>query len=585
MRFLGRMITIFLAISGAVGFLLTAGAIGFAVFLSAPPSLPKKGVLKLDLDRPVGTASTHPFSALMGKVDSYDLNTLITAIDRAAADPRITALTATVNAPSMALASVQEVREAVIRFRHSGKPAIVFSESFGDGENGTLAYYLASAFGEIWLQPSGTLTLNGFAAEAPFIHDFLEKIGIKGEFSGRHEYKGAIETFTRSSMSDEQRANVERLLQSWTEQVVRDIVVSRKVEAETVHRMIAASPALAPEGLRSGLVDSLGYGGDAFKAVLADKPILLEADRYAAAIEREAGEKERTSVALIRAEGEIVAGESRSFSVQGRRPLLGSHTIARALLDAGDDPDVKAVIFYIDSPGGSYVASDTIHDAVSRVMAAGKPVIAVMGGSAASGGYFSVMGATKVVAQPGTVTGSIGVFGGKFSLAELWSKLGVSWDGVQVGESAGRWSPNRDFSAAEWAKLNVMLDAIYADFTQKAATDRNLSPEQIDQAARGRIWSGEDALELGLIDHLGGLMSAQRILKKELNLSDDTALDIRLFPAPKSRMQQLLEMSQGNFAASLPIDDRLMQAFFKVFGPLLESDAGPMTKASLPEWR
>lgn len=581
MHFLWRLIVGTLAFFGLVGLIASGVWIWFST--TSQISLAEKNVLWIDFNQPIGQTDGPLLS--FGNKDGYDLYTLVEVIEKAAADPRVTALIASLGSPTMSLATAQEIREAVASFRATGKPAVLFAESFGEGSNGTVAYYLAAAFGDIWLQPSGELNLNGFTVESPFLKVFFDHLGIKPEFGRRYEYKGAVETFIRDSMSNEQKENLKAVLEAWTNQVTRDVAADRMLPPENIRRMIAEAPLLASEALQEGLVDSLGYRDEAMQSVTGASNALVDVKTYLSAWKNEGDAA--VAVALIQAEGEIISGESRSFPNHVYRPWLGSETVSRALNDAADDPDIQGILLYIDSPGGSYVASDTIHHAVARVVGRGKPVIAVMGGYAASGGYFSVMGATRLVAHPGTLTGSIGVFAGKFSLAGMWEKLGVVWDGVGSENASRLWGNNRDFTADEWRKLNKTLDAVYADFTNKVMENRGLTMEQVDQLARGRIWSGDVAQQNGLVDQLGGFVAARRLLRRELNMPETTRLDVRSFPPPKPLLQRVLEMSEGDFfLASLGVEDRILVDILRTVAPLLRAADGQLrTQAPLFEIR
>jgi len=549
MRRLGRVLVILLAVTG----FLTLSGIGLtglvAYRLASGGSVttpPDRGVVSLDLESRFRSAPDgDPMAALSGE-HSYVLRQVIDAIDAAATDHRVVGLFATLGHASLGLADGQELRDAITRFRASGKPAVLFAETLGDGGVGTLDYYLASAFGQVWLQPSGDVGLTGLAAESPFLKGTLDLLGIKTQFFARHEYKSAIETFTQSSYSAAHRETLGRLLDSWTGQIVAGISSGRKLPVEKVQGLIGKGPYLPPEALSAGLIDRVGYRDEAWSAVAGSGDSAAEEIDIADYVSR-LPPPHGVKVALITGLGAIHRGESSpGFDDDGG---FGAATIAQAFRDAVEDESVKAILFRIDSPGGSYTASDTIWHEVKLARAAGKPVVVSMGNVAASGGYFVAMGADRVLAQPGTLTGSIGVFTGKVVLDEFWRKLGVSWDEMHRGDNAGMWSMNHPFPPEAQARIDAMLDAIYADFTGKAVEGRAIPAEKIDQLARGRVWSGADARTNGLVDDLGGWHEAVAAVRELAQVKPEQSVELVEFPQPRKPWEVLAEAVSGGSVA------------------------------------
>ncbi|MBC7950452.1 MAG: signal peptide peptidase SppA [Rhodospirillaceae bacterium] len=566
MRRFGRIIVATLAVVGLL--FITGIGLGIwgalALHDKVEPALPKRMVLGLDLENEFKDApSSDPFAAFSGN-DVYVLRKVVEGIDRAAKDEHVVGLYATIGHTKMGMARAQEVRDAVMRFRASGKPAVLFAETLGEFGNGTVEYYLASAFGQVWLQPSGDVGLTGFMAETPFLRGTLDLLGIQPQFAGRKEYKTAIETFTEKKFTPANAETLNGLLDAWSGQVVAGVAEGRKMPADKVRALYGKGPFLAAEALSSGLVDKLGYHDEAWAAAAGDgpKPKHLDVAEYGARAPKGSG----TMVALITGEGAIQRGESSGpLSEDG----FGSDTVAKALRDAVDNSDVKAILFRVDSPGGSYVASDTIWHEVRRARAAGKPVVVSMGNLAASGGYFVAMGADRIVAQPGTITGSIGVFTGKMVLADFWPKLGVSWDEVHRGDNAPMWSANRPFSPEAWERVNVMLDRIYADFTTKAADGRKMAVDKLEPMARGRVWSGAEAKSMGLVDALGGYDVAQAQLREVLKLAPDAALDLVAFPEPKKPWEVLAKMMSSG-SGGMAEETRALARMARVLAPVAE---------------
>lgn len=542
MRRLGRILLGFLAVTGLVALTLIGLSIWAVTRIqeAVEPALPQRMVLAVDLDAEFRESPhSDPLARLRGdKV--YVMRRVVAAIDHAATDERVVGLFGTLGQVELGMAAAQEIRDAVTRFRASGKPAVLFAETIGEFGNGTVDYYLASSFGEVWLQPSGDVGLTGFLVESPFLKGTLDLLGIDTQFVARHEYKGAIEVLTEKGFTPEHRETVGGLLDSWMTQVVEGVAAARNLPPEAVRALIGNGPLLPNEALSAGLVDRLGYHDEAWAAAnaQAQRPDRVDVADYARSLPTGNGPR----VALITGTGAIQRGESGSpFGADG----FGSHDVAEAFRDAIDDPRIRAILFRVDSPGGSYVASDTVWHEVRRARAAGKPVVVSMAGMAASGGYFVSMAADRVVAQPGTVTGSIGVFSGKVVLEEFWDKIGVSWDELHRGDNATMFSLNRPFSEQEWNRMNILVDRIYEDFTTKAALGRNIDPKRMDQLARGRIWSGADAHRLGLVDRLGGFDVAVAELSGLLELAPDESIDLRVLPEEREPWQVLAGMLGG----------------------------------------
>lgn len=577
MRRIGRILVTFLAVSGFVFLGLAGLGIWAAVHMAGGDGkdIPDRAVLSLDLDaRFRDTPESNPLAQLSGE-RSYGLRRAVEAVDRAAADKRVTGLFATLGHSGLGLAGRQDLRDAVTRFRASGKPAVLFAETLGEGGSGTLDYYLASAFSQVWLQPSGDVGLTGLWVESPFIKGTLDLLGIKAQFSGRHEYKSAIDMFTETGFTPAHRENLGRLLDSWSEQIVAGIVAGRGLPEARVRELMGKGPFLAGEALAAKLVDKVGYRDQAWDALVgigADRAEEIDLADYADHLDHPRG----TKVALISGIGAIHRGESH-HGLDGDGDF-GAQTVAEAFRDAVDDDKVKAILFRVNSPGGSYTASDTVHHEVSRARAAGKPVVVSMGDYAASGGYFVSMGADRIIAAPGTITGSIGVFTGKVVLDEFWKKLGISWDEMHRGDNAGMWSANQPFSPQAKARIDALLDHIYADFTGKASEARGMDGARMDKLARGRVWTGADAKESGLVDGLGGWSEALAQLRQVAGLKADEPLTLVEFPRPRKPWEVLADGLGGEAVAERRILARLE--------PLLNALApAPRAQLRAPELR
>lgn len=487
-------------------------------------------ILELDLTEGViETRPPDPLSAVMTR-HQPTITDLLAGLRAARNDDRVKALVVKVGGKAIGLGVVQELREAISRFRSSGKPTWAWAETFGEFSAGNVPYYLATAFETIYLQPSGDVGLTGLAVERVFLRGALDKLGVTMEIGARHEYKSAAEQLTETGFSGPAREATERIAESVTGQLAEAIADRRKTSPEEANRLINEGPYLAEQALAAGLVDALGYRDEVYAALrkqVGNDPVLLYLGRYQRSRELANRAKQLTAprpqvVALIQATGAIRRGRS------GRSPLtgtaMGSDSITAALRAAMADPHVRAVVLRVNSPGGSYVASDSIWREVVRARNAGKPVVVSMSDVAASGGYFISMAADAIVAQPGTVTGSIGVISGKPVLGAMLGKAGVSTDSVVLGEHAAMFSTAKPFSTEEWQIVDAWLDHIYADFTGKVAAGRGLSAERVHDLARGRVWTGADAHERHLVDELGGLEVAAGIARRRAGLPDTAPL-------------------------------------------------------------
>ncbi|MBB6170386.1 protease-4 [Nocardiopsis mwathae] len=507
-------------------------------------------VLELDLTEGVtDEVPADPIGRILTK-RRQRLTDLVEGIRRGALDPRVKALIARVDGRPLGFAQVQELRNAVRAFRGAGKPAVAWSESFGELAPGTVPYYLAAAFDEIALLPTGTVGLTGLSIRSTFVRDAIDKLGVQYEGGARHEYKNAVNMFTEREFTEPHREATGRIVESLSDQVVEGVAAGRGMTPERVRELVGRGPFLASEAQAHGLVDRLAYRDEVIDDLLgrfapegaadpqgtgADgdgRPTLQFVTRYQhrqAMAERVPAVRRDEFIALIHASGTVETGRSRR-SPLGGGTSMGSDTIAAAFRAARRNPQVRAVVFRVDSRGGSPVASDVIRREAELTSESGTPVIATMGDVAGSGGYYVALGADAIVAHPGTLTGSIGVFVGKPVLKGLMDRVGISTDAIDGGEHSGMFTPDRPFTESEWERVNTLLDAIYDDFTAKVAEARGLSRDQVHEVARGRVWTGQDAHERGLVDELGGLDAAVRLARAKAGLPSTAPL--RLFPQP-----------------------------------------------------
>ncbi|HXP21437.1 MAG TPA: signal peptide peptidase SppA [Streptosporangiaceae bacterium] len=514
-------------------------------------------ILELDLTEGILEARpSDPLSAVLSRHHAA-IADVVTGLRQARADDRVKALVVKVGGRPIGLGMVQELRAAVKRFREAGKLTVAWAESFGEFSTGNVPYYLATAFETIYLQPSGDLGLTGLAVERVFLRGALDKLGVTFDVGARYEYKSAAEQLTERGFSGPAREATERMTKSVTEQLTQAIAERGQISAEAAVSLINSGPFLADQARAAGLVDALGYRDEVYAWVrkrAGAGATLLYLSRYQRSRELLHRAKRMTaprqqSVALIHATGAIRRGRS------GRSPMsgaaMGSDSVTATLRAAVADPRIQAILLRVNSPGGSYVASDSIWREVVRARNAGKPVVVSMSDVAASGGYYISMAADAIVAQPGTVTGSIGVVFGKPALGEMLGKAGVTTDSVVEGEHAAMFSTTHPFTDAEWVLVNNWLDHVYADFTGKVAAGRGLSAKRVHELARGRVWTGADALECGLIDEIGGLEDAAAIARRRAGLPDSAPLDP--FPGvnPLDRLRPALSSEDRRAAAAI----------------------------------
>jgi protease-4 len=419
------------------------------------------------------------------------------------------------------------------------------------------------------MQPSGTVGLIGFASNATFLRDALDKAGIEAEFVAKGEYKSAANLFTEGGFTDSHREAVTRMLESLQGQVWEAIAGSRDIDPGGLDALADRAPLLRDDAVASGLVDRIGFRDEAHARIAElvgveddspeSKPPRLNLVRYAGAsrprltppLPSVPGRKPKPSLAVVTLEGPIVNGRGgRQFLPIGSSSA-GGDTIAAALRTAAADDSVSAIVLRVESPGGSVTASETIWREVTRARDRGKPVVVSMGSVAASGGYYVAMNADAIVANPATITGSIGVITGKLVVRDLKERLGVASDAVRTNANADAWSIDTPFTPEQRAHREAEADLFYADFVERVAQGRNLTTEAVDAVARGRIWTGADALERGLVDELGGLRTAVRRAKILAGLDEDA--DVRIVSFPGSSLLDIVRpRASSQPAASLP---------------------------------
>ncbi len=514
--------------------------------------LPEEMVLYMELDGnlsdlPSEISLVDPFSKQKRTLKSY-----IDAIERAKTDPRVKGIYANAVSATYPVAYIQELREAIIDFRTSGKFAYIYAPSY---DGGLGSYYLASGFDEIWMQPIGVVMINGISAEMPFFREVMDKIGVEPNFFQRKEYKSAYESFTNSKISEANRESTQALIDDIAGTISADISKDRNIDFNS---LVDRGLFIAQEAEKAGLVDHVNYADelvDHINTLVTGEDdsmgvAYVQFDRYVNdmakvnksmfAKKKDDNSSSKPQVALIYAMGAIVDEDDKGAGVDDG--VAGADEIAGALLDVAEDESIKAVVLRVNSPGGSPVASETILRAIHKVQEAGKTVTVSMGPVAASGGYWISASADQIFVLPTTITGSIGVLGGKFSAEKLWEQVGVNWGRVQWGKNSGMWSMNTPFSKAEAERMNVMLDNIYDGFISRVAEGRGMDKQAVEKIARGRVWSGVQAVKIGLADQFGGLNAALDYAAVKAGASDRRQVDVVIMPKPLSAFEQFVEL-------------------------------------------
>ncbi|MBR1778337.1 MAG: signal peptide peptidase SppA [Alphaproteobacteria bacterium] len=509
-------------------------------------------VLRMNLNRALAETRPTDLIASITLGNQPTVTDVVMGLHSAANDPNITTLVAYMTNTDIPLTQVQEIREAVRAFRKAGKKTIFYAPTFGELGGGMALYYLAAAFEEIRMQPSGELGLSGISVETPYFKKALQKLGIKPSFQARYEYKTGADSFNAEKMSAPERRNLTQILHSFLDVIAEDIGADRGIDPAAMKDILKNGPYFADQALEMNLIDKIEYA-DALEKELKEasknKELnLVDLFEYAAATEPEVKAK-TPLIAYVPAVGIIQFGES-IFAGDAYRSILGSSSFSGMLREAADNDDVKAIVIRLDSPGGGYTPSDAIRREIEHVRKhTQKPIICSMGATAASGGYFISLGCDKVLADPATLTGSIGVFGGKLVFKDLLEKLDITVSSIKMGKNAGMFSMTQDFTTEQNLFFNDALNRIYQDFTAKVAARRGFSTGKTNSVARGRVFTGAQAVENGLIDQIGGVYASFNAAAEMAEVPKPFL--VVEFPTRPSRLEMLVSLLNSDIAVSL----------------------------------
>ena len=504
-----------------------------------------KSVLVIDAQGEITEQRSMDILSALGGSNTPVLHDYLDAIDAARTDPRIVGMVVRIGPLSTGWAKLEEIRSRLIAFQSSGKPSICYL-GYDGIENGE--YYLASACKQIWLVPSAPVNIHGMMAEATFYRGALDKLKIVPEYYHIAEYKTAGNEYTEKKFTPAHREEVESLLHSIYDQYVSETSAARHMKRDQFDALVKSGPFLGTEAVTNGLVDRLAYW-DQVQGYFRNRPggwNELSLNRYRTMLPGPSGER----IAVVHVTGLIASGGSGSSPTEGQ--ISGGDSIAAALRAARNDSGIHAIVLRVDSGGGSVVASEVIRREVQLANSV-KPVVVSMSDTAASGGYWISAPASRIVADPDTITGSIGVLIGKFNLAGLYNMLGVSTDSVATSDNATLFSDEQNFSPVQREYIQRSLQDTYTEFTAGVAAGRRMSVEAVDKIAKGRVWSGAQAKEIGLVDDLGGIDRAVEVAKQLAHIPKAQSVQLVQYPAEKSFWQMLLEhdWDESSRAASL----------------------------------
>lgn len=550
------------------------------------PEIGNNVILSFTLNGRLPEGKSQPkYMKLLGlEEEPLTLYGAVNAIEKAASDPRVKALVFEAESAGYDITQMQELRSAIMSFKKSGKKAYIYSESYGEGGYGLGLYYFASAFDEIWMQPVGVVAIGGISAEMPFFKGIMDRFGVEAQFFQRKEYKNAMEHLTATHMSPKSREETEGLIQNMALQLVAPIKRDRTKIVGNFDDWISKGLLTDDVALKAGLIDHLGYEeeivaklrgayphtqkvsiADYAESIAPDQMNSSEKTKKSSSKSASAAPKAR--VAVIAVEGMIVSGSVSDSPYGFDSRLAGAEDIKSAIEEAARQ-NYDAIILRINSPGGSPSASETIAHAVDWAQNTRKiPVYISMGSVAASGGYWVAAGAKKIYAMPATLTGSIGVVGGKINLQKLWEKYDVHWESVSYGQNAGMMSFNTPFSASEQAQFEASLDNVYAHFIARVKKGRKMNEADIEAIAKGHVWTGEQAKKNGLVDEIGGLGATLDGVAKDLGVKSRDDLSISYLPEQDDPLQIFYDLMEGQVSLSPMLDQLRASIWLNAHSP------------------
>lgn len=540
---------VLLIVGGIIFAVVLVAIIGIALLMESmgKPNVEENSVLVLKVSGSLPDYAPEDSTAkLLGFSQPQSFTSLLTQLRKAKVDNRIGGVMLDISFPGIGWGKADELREAIKDFRTTGKPIYAYMEIGTNKE-----YYIATAAEKVFLPPAGDLYVNGFAANAMFYRGSLDKLGIEPQFLKIGKYKNAPDQYTEKQMTDGQREVINAILDEYYGRLTQTIAEDRKKSVEDVKAMIDNAPYHADDALKLGLIDGATYRdqvNEELKTRLGykteDKLRTISASEYKEIPSDTLGLNNGARVAVIYASGAITGGSSNKGTFGGE--TVGSDTMVKAINQAADDDSIKAIVLRIDSPGGSALASDLMWNALEKAKAK-KPLVVSMADVAASGGYYIACNANKIVAEPSTVTGSIGVFMGKPVMKGFYDWLGISNEYVTRGKNAGIFREDKKWEGSELEKMTQQTQKIYfTDFVPKVAKGRGKTDEEVNNIGQGRVWTGTQAKQNGLIDEFGGLEKAIEVAKQLANLPADKDVRRVNFPEPRPFLSSIFGSNDDN---------------------------------------
>jgi len=538
-----RGLAIVLTLLGVAVFVSLFGLAVLYFLIGREPSVPSNAVLTLTVGGDLAEVAPTDVVAFVRGGRTPTVRSIVDDLRKAKVDTRISAVLLKVTGFSTPYwAKLQEIREALIDFRTSKKPVYAYLEYGGDHD-----YYLASGADKVFLMPSSPLDLTGVATYEVFLRGLLDKIGVYPDLHHIGEYKTFSNTFTQKGFTPAHREMDASMNRDLYDQIVRTVASARGKSESDVRQLIDDGPFLPQAAKEAGLIDDLAYEDQVIGKLREARPGAtrnIDGDAYSRIGLSSLGLNKGPRIAVIYFAGAIASGKNGYDPLEG--PTIGSDTLIEYIRKVRADSSVRAIVLRIDSPGGSAAASDAIWRELMLTKKADRPIVASMSDLGASGGYYIAVPAESIVAQPSTLTGSIGIVGGKFVTGGIYEKLGANLDATSIGKNAEMNSPIRSYNPEELKKVDEQLKAFYDDFVAKVAESRHKTSEEINQIGQGRVWTGQQAKAIGLVDALGGLDRAVAIAKERAKIPADSDVELMTYPAPKSFYELVTDQISGN---------------------------------------
>ena len=538
-------------------------------FMESAPPISRDSYLELNIYGEIPERSySDPFSRIFTS-EPPSMEGLLDCINKAAIDPKIKGIFLRPLGSSIGWGKIEELRDALFQFQKTGKPVYVYLEMAGNRD-----YYLSLTGDMIFGSPTGMLMINGLLGGSYFIKGTLDKIGVEADFIAHGKYKNAPDIFTRSDMSPAQREVINSILDDYFGRYVKSIGEERDLDQETVRKLINRGMYTISDAVEKGLADTVMYFNefkDYLKKMNGRSPRFVSYGRYKKIPMSKLGVKAHKTIAIIYCSGTIVSGVGDDMSDDG---MIISDGMANTIREVANDNNIKGIVLRVDSPGGSGIASDIIWQEVFEARKK-KPVIVSVSDMAASGGYYISVSADSIVCEPSSIIGSIGVFAGKFSLKDLYKKLGINKVEIPRGENSDIFSEYDKFSDEQRTLIKQGIDEFYQIFVDKVAEGRVMTDEEVDAIGQGRVWTGDQAVKNGLVDKIGGIKTAINMVKKMCGIPEGQAVYVRRLPRQKSLLDRLLSdglsVKNSSLLNFLPSNQRSYfqgYLYFKNYEPL-----------------